>query len=56
VTTSGADGITVVVAREVAPGREVEFHRWVDELLAGAATSPRSSPGLRRTLDVLRAV
>jgi uncharacterized protein len=39
-TTTNADGITVVVAREVAPGREVEFHRWVDELLAAAAAFP----------------
>ena len=33
---TGTDGITVVVAREVAPGREADFHRWVDELLAAA--------------------
>jgi antibiotic biosynthesis monooxygenase (ABM) superfamily enzyme len=39
-TTTNADGITVVVAREVAAGREVEFHRWVDELLAAAAGFP----------------
>jgi len=39
-TTTNADGITVVVAREVAPGREVEFHQWVDELLAAAADFP----------------
>jgi uncharacterized protein len=39
-TTTNADGITVVVAREVAPGREVEFHRWVGELLAAAADFP----------------
>jgi antibiotic biosynthesis monooxygenase (ABM) superfamily enzyme len=38
VTVTGSDGITVVVAREVAPGRETEFSRWVDdELLAAAA-------------------
>jgi antibiotic biosynthesis monooxygenase (ABM) superfamily enzyme len=38
---TGRDGITVVVAREVAPGRETEFHRWVDdELLAAAARFP----------------
>jgi antibiotic biosynthesis monooxygenase (ABM) superfamily enzyme len=40
VTTTSADGITVVVAREVAPGREVEFHRWVDELLAASQAFP----------------
>jgi uncharacterized protein len=39
-TKTNADGITVVVAREVAPRREVEFHQWVDELLAAAADFP----------------
>ncbi|MGY1602285.1 antibiotic biosynthesis monooxygenase [Geodermatophilus sp. SYSU D00815] len=38
--TVATDGITVVVAREVAPGREQEFHRWVDELLAAARRFP----------------
>jgi len=37
---TGTDGITVVVAREVAPGREADFHRWVDELLAAARRFP----------------
>jgi uncharacterized protein len=36
VTSTGTDGITVVVAREVAPGRQGEFRRWVDDLLAAA--------------------
>jgi uncharacterized protein len=36
----GSDGITVVVAREVASGREAEFHGWVDELLAAAQRFP----------------
>jgi len=41
VTVPGTDGITVVVAREVAPGRELEFQRWVDGgLLAAAAGFP----------------
>jgi antibiotic biosynthesis monooxygenase (ABM) superfamily enzyme len=40
-TVTGSDGITVVVAREVAPGRETEFHRWGDdELLTAAARFP----------------
>ena len=39
-TPTSPDGITVVVAREVAPGREDEFHRWVDELLAAAQNFP----------------
>ncbi len=37
---TGTDGITVVVAREVAPGRETDFHHWVDELLAAARRFP----------------
>ncbi|WP_346618499.1 antibiotic biosynthesis monooxygenase [Blastococcus montanus] len=37
---TGTDGITVVVAREVAPGREDEFHHWVDDLLAAAQRCP----------------
>jgi uncharacterized protein len=40
VTTTSADGITVVVAREVATGREVEFHPWVEKLLAAAQDFP----------------
>jgi uncharacterized protein len=36
VTSAGTDGITVVVAREVEAGRQDEFHRWVDDLLAAA--------------------
>ena len=43
---TASDGVTVAVAREVAPGRE--FHRWVDELLAapgGAPARPRRLAG-----------
>jgi uncharacterized protein len=36
VASAGTDGITVVVAREVESGRQEEFHRWADDLLAAA--------------------
>jgi uncharacterized protein len=39
-TGTGTDGITVVVAREVAPGHEEEFHRWVEDLLGAARRFP----------------
>lgn len=37
---SDTDGITVVVAREVATGREEDFHHWVDDLLSSAQRFP----------------
>ncbi|RZU32072.1 antibiotic biosynthesis monooxygenase [Blastococcus saxobsidens] len=39
-SATGADGITVVVAREVATGREAEFHAWVEELPTAAQRFP----------------
>jgi antibiotic biosynthesis monooxygenase (ABM) superfamily enzyme len=36
--TDGADGpVTVLVARRVVPGREVEFERWASELTRAAS-------------------
>jgi antibiotic biosynthesis monooxygenase (ABM) superfamily enzyme len=40
VSAPATDGITVVVAREVASGREDAFHRWVTELLVAAQRCP----------------
>lgn len=35
-----ADPVTVTVARRVAPGREAEFLRWADELIAAVREAP----------------
>jgi len=37
---ASTDGITVVVARQVTPGREADFQQWVDDLLAAARRCP----------------